>query len=321
MFGFRPDGRRVKSEDPILSFTPYLMPQRVDAQVHSVQRIDSDILTRYIRDQRAKGHVLTYLDLIIASYIRTISQHPDLNRFIMNKQVFARNEICVAMTMLKNFEDSDKIQETTVKLSFSPYTTVYEVHDILQAAVDENRKPDVANDTDKLASFLLRVPGLPTLIANLARLLDRYGLLPRVLIDLLPFHTSIFFTSMASLGMPYVNHHIYNFGTTSVFLAMGKTERTYVPKADGTFTQKRVIPLGVVSDERITSGAEYARAFGFWRDMLASPEKLEVAPETIKEDFPPEKMPGYRARQRKARRAARKAERQEAGQVRVGQSG
>ena len=33
MFGYRPDGRRVSSIDPIVRITPYLMPMRCDAQV------------------------------------------------------------------------------------------------------------------------------------------------------------------------------------------------------------------------------------------------------------------------------------------------
>lgn len=306
MFGFRPDGRRVVQDDAILAFAPYLMPQRIDAQVHSVQRIDSDILTRYIRDKRAEGHIISYMDLALAAYVRVVSQHPDMNRFIMNKQLYARNTITISMAMLKTFEDSDEIQETTLKLHFSPYDTLYDVHDRLQKAVEDNRKPEVANNTDKVARFLLLVPGVPTLIANLARVLDRYGLLPRAVIEVSPFHTSIFFTSMASLGMPYVNHHIYNFGNTGVFLAMGKTERMPVAGPDGKITQKRIIPFGVVNDERITSGAEFARAFGFWRDLLANPSLLETKPETVKEDFPPEKMPGYRRNQRRVKRQQRK---------------
>lgn len=312
MFGFRPDGRRVDQEDAILAFAPYLMPTRVDAQVHSVQRVDCDIITRYIRDQRAQGHILSYIDLIVAAYVRVVSQHPDLNRFIMNKQLYARNDIIVSMTMLKTFEDSDKIQETTVKLHFSPYDTVYDVHDKLQNAIDDNRKPEVANNTDKVARFLLAVPGLPTTVALLARLLDRYGILPNAVVEVSPFHTGLFFTSMASLGMPYVNHHIYNFGNTSIFLVMGKTERSVVFGPDGKPTVKRIIPLGVVSDERITSGAEYGRAFGYWRDLLANPTVLETPPETVKLDFPPEKMPGYRRKQRALRRKQKKAQAQQA---------
>ncbi|MDL2318938.1 2-oxo acid dehydrogenase subunit E2 [Eubacteriales bacterium OttesenSCG-928-A19] len=307
MFGFRPDGRRVNQEDAILEFVPFVMPQRVDAQVASVQRIDGDILTRYIRDQRAKGHVLSYMDLIIAAYVRVVSQHPDLNRFISNKRLYARNEVTVSMALLKNFEDAEKIQESTVKLHFTLQDTVYDVHDNIQRVIEENRKPEVANNVDKFIRVLLNIPGLPLTIISLARLLDRYGILPRAIVELSPFHTSLFFVNMASLGMPYVNHHIYNFGTTSIFLSMGKMERTPVPGPNGTIAYRRIIPMGVMSDERITSGAEYGRAFGYWRDLLANPSLLETPPETIREDFPPEKMPGYRRVQRVKRREAKRA--------------
>lgn len=310
MFGFRPDGRRVKLDDAILRLTPYLMPQRVDAQVHSVQRVDCDIMTRYIRDQRAKGHILSYIDLILAAYVRVASQNPEINRFVANKQLYARNTICVSMALLKTFDDDEKIQEATVKLHFSPYSTVYDVHHVIQQAIEENRKPEVANNTDKFARLLLMVPGFPTLVVAIARILDRYGVLPAWITEVSPFHTGLFFTSMASLGMPYVNHHIYNFGTTSIFLSMGKVERTPFPGPDGTVMFKRITPMGVVSDERITSGAGFARAFSLWRDLLANPSLLETPPETIQQDYPPEKMPGYRRKMRAERRKEKRERRQ-----------
>lgn len=299
MFGRRPDGRRVLQDDPILGFAPYLMPTRVDAQVHSVQRVDCDALTSYIREQRDKGNALSYMDLIIAAYVRVISQHPDMNRYIHNKRLYARNTICVSLALLKTFEDSNQIRETTIKLHFEPTATVYEVHDILHKAIEDNRKPEISNSTDKLARFVLEVPGLPTCIVGIARVLDRYGLMPRFLVNLSPFHTSMFLTNMMSLGMPHVNHHVYNFGNTSLFLAMGRTERTPVPGPGGTVTFKRILPIGVVSDERITSGAEFAKAFTFWRDLLAKPALLEMPPEEVKCDFPPEKMPSVIGRRQR----------------------
>lgn len=39
--------------------------------------------------------------------------------------------------------------------------------------------------------------------------------------DALPFHTSLFVTNMASIGMTRVYHHIYNFGDTTMFLSLG----------------------------------------------------------------------------------------------------
>ena len=291
MFGRRPDGRRVAQKDAILAFAPYLMPQRVDAQVHSVQRINCGILTNYIRAQRDKGYTLSYMDLVIAAYVRTVSQNPEMNRFIHNKQLFARNTICVSLAILKTFESADDIMESTIKLHFKPTDTVYDVHDILQRTIDENRKPETANNADKIARFILAIPGAPVFIVAIARLLDRYGLMPRFMVNASPFHTGLFLTNMMSLGMPYVNHHIYNVGNTSVFMSMGKAERVAAPGPGGTVKLERVLPLGVVSDERITSGASYARAFGCWRDLLANPAALETPPETVLYDFPPKDAP------------------------------
>ena len=304
MFGRRPDGRRVVQKDAILAFAPFLMPQRVDAQVHSVQRVNCDILTNYIRKQRDMGHSISYTDLVIAAYVRTISQCPELNRFIHNKRLYARNSISVSMVILKTFEDSDAIQETTLKMYFKHTDTLYDVHDTLQRAIEENRKPDVANDADKVARVLLEFPGMPTFIAGLARVLDRYGLMPRFLVNVSPFHTGLFVTSMMSLGLPYVNHHIYNFGNTSIFMSIGKVERVAAPGSGGTVKMERMLPLGVVSDERITSGAAYARGFSTWRDLLAAPERLEAPPESVRYDFPPEAFERGRGKREKVQAGA-----------------
>ncbi len=299
MFGFRPDGRRIAQDDPILAFAPYLMPQRVDAQVHISLRIDCDVLTNYIRVQREKGYELSFMDLVAAGYVRSVSQNPELNRYISNKQLYARNAVTISFALLKTFEDSDEIKETTAKIHFDPNDTIYDVHEKLRNAIETNRKPENKNNTDKVASILMRVPGLPTTVVFLARILDRYGLMPRFLVNASPFHTGLFLTNMASLGLPHVNHHVYNFGNTSIFLAIGRTERVPTPGPNGTTIYKRMMPLGVVTDERVTSGAEFGRAFSLWRDLLADPSLLETPPETVKFDFPPEKMPGQRHKTRK----------------------
>ena len=115
----------------------------------------------------------------------------------------------------------------------------------------------------------------------LARVLDRYGLLPGWLYDLSPFHCSMFITNLASIGLPGMYHHLYNFGNTSVFLAMGKFEKQYINTKDG-ITAKTVIPLGVNTDERICGGASYAMACGCFMKYINNPKLLEERPKTIR---------------------------------------
>ena len=99
-------------------------------------------------------------------------------------------------------------------------------------------------------------------------------LLPRSIIELSPFHTSLFVTNLASINTPYIFHHCYEFGTTSVFICMGRP--VHDPAApEGV--RKKVMPLSVVMDERIATGIEYSRFFAELFRNLRRPEVLEEA--------------------------------------------
>ena len=185
MFGFRPDGRRVSSTDPIVGITPYLMPMRCDAQVFLQHRVDYELLTRYIAAQAAKGEKITFMQIITAAFVRTVSQHPEINRFILNKQFFARNMCAVSFTMLKNPQNAE-MGETAVKVKYDLTDTIYDVRDRMEKVINANRGEDKKNFADKLAKAVLVVPGLATGIVALVRLLDRYGLCPGALLDDLP---------------------------------------------------------------------------------------------------------------------------------------
>ncbi len=89
---------------------------------------------------------------------------------------------------------------------------------------------------------------------------------PKFLIDASPFHTGMFFSNNASVGLPPVYHHIYNFGTTSLFVVIGNIERELVLDNDGQVVRKRMLPMGVTADERVCAGIGYNR---FLQDLPA----------------------------------------------------
>ena len=284
MFGRRPDGRRVKGIDPVMQITPYVMPMRCDAQVFLKHRVDMERLSRYIRRQRAeKGEQLTYMQIILAAYVRAISANPEINRFIMNKQLFARNNCSAAFTILRDPSDADK-GEAVVKIKFDLSDTLYDVRDRMNAAVAANRGENAGSRlVDKLLGFLFAVPGLATVVVGLVKLLDRYGLAPGVLMEELPFYVGMYITNTASIGLHDVNHHLYNWGNVGLFFGMGTTEKVAVEE-DGEIRMKRFLPIGITADERVCSGAHYARFFNDMRNYLEHPELLETAPEKMRFD-------------------------------------
>jgi len=283
MFGIRPDGRRVKGTDPVMKITPYLMPERCDAQVFLKYQADLEILSRYIRAQkREKNEKISYMQIIVAAYVRAISRNPEANRFIMNKQLFARNNCSVAFTILKNPANADE-GEAVVKIKFDLTDTIYDVRDRMAAGVQANRVDQPGGFAEKLLNVLFAVPGLATVVVGLVRFLDRYGLAPGILMEELPFYVGMYITNTASIGLSDVNHHIYNWGNVGLFFGMGAPQRIAVVE-NGETRMKRYLPIGITADERVCSGAHYARIFSDIKKYLEHPELLEQPPEKIRFD-------------------------------------
>ena len=197
MFGRRPDGVRVKGSDPIVRITPQIMPMRCDAQVFLEHKIDYELLARYIAKKASEGEKVTFMQIVVAAYVRGVSQHPEINRFIKNKQYFARNNLSVAYTVLKESQNHDS-PETTVRVLFDPSDTLFDVRDRMNSEVEKSRGVENKNFVDKLVGILFAVPGLPSLVVALVRLLDRYGIAPGALITELPFYSSMFITTLQS---------------------------------------------------------------------------------------------------------------------------
>ena len=285
MFGRRPDGRRVKNIDPFIRITPYLMPMRCDAQVQLKHRVDMELLSRYIRKQRMeKGVTLSYMGIIIAAYVRAVSDNPLVNRFIMNRQIYARNNCSCAFTLLRDPGDADK-GENVVKIKFDLTDTVFDVQDRIDQAIAANRGTGEESNgfAAKLLNFVFAVPGLASLVVGLVRFLDRFGLAPAVLMDELPFYVGMYITNTASIGLHDVNHHIYNWGNVGLFFGMGLPEHVAVVE-DGETRMKRYLPVGITADERVCSGAHYARFFNSMRLSLEHPESLETPPAEVRFD-------------------------------------
>lgn len=266
----RPDGKRVKATSPMYQIVPYIMPKRFDAQNFVNIQIDEDIIRDYLREKRSAGLRMDHMTVLIAAYLRTCAKYPILNRFIMNRRIYQRNHFCVCFVMLKEAPDGNR-GETIVKVYLDFQDDIMEVHRKIQEAVRVNSEVKYNNNMDRFISFMLSLPGLARLIVGTARLLDQYGLLPRKIIDLSPFHTSLFVTNLASINTDYIYHHLYEFGTTSVFIAMGKIIRDYRNNRD----DQRVMPLGIVMDERIADGYDYSRMMVEMRKYLKNPRLLE----------------------------------------------
>lgn len=273
MFGYRSDGKKLKDIPPFFKIIPQIMKTRSDSQVYYTYDMPIKEMDKYI-DKKAEENVkISYMDIIYSALVRLMAERPSLNRFVMNGRTYARNEILISLAIKKNLTDEG--EETTIKLPFVGNENIFEIKEKLSNAINENKNIEIDNETDMLATALSIIPNFLLKFAiNIIIFLDKHGMLPKAIIKASPFHTSAFLTNVASLGIDAVYHHLYDFGTTGIFLAMGKKKKSYIYD-DDTFKEEKCISLAFVCDERICDGYYFANSVKLFNKYLKKPELLE----------------------------------------------
>lgn len=284
--GDRTDGRKIKTLSPIIKMMPYIMSRRSDASNTYADSFDITAVDQYCRQKVKEGYShFGFLHVILAAYIRTVSQRPGINRFISGQKLYSRdNEIVVVMTIKRNM--TLDAEETCIKVKFSPTDTVDEVYEKFNSVVMANNKEGETNSFDKLNKALLFIPGLLLRwTVKLLNFLDYFGILPKKILELSPFHGSMIITSMGSLGIKPIYHHIYDFGNLPIFISYGMKRSAISLDKEGNVTKKKYIDIKVVTDERICDGYYYASAFKLIKRYIENPSVLENPPEQVIPDI------------------------------------
>lgn len=279
MFGLRNDGRNVSKQlDPMVLFTPLIMPTRCESMNMLTYPVEYDPMAVYIRKcTKAGRNNVSFMTILAAAYARTVYHHPSMNYFVMGNKIYEHNKLTISLVVLKDTYDGSP-QEALAKITLDPKDTIFEVAEKMEKEISEAKKASEKNATANFAGTLLRIPVLPSLVVLLARIMDRLGIMPRIINKISPFHCSLFITNMMSIGLPKLYHHLYNFGTCSVFVSIGKPERHTVT-VGGNASRKLMLPMGIVTDERVCGGAGYAQGAHTLLNYLNNPELLELTVE------------------------------------------
>lgn len=283
MFNKRPDGRRLRNIEPLQLITSYLMKKRYDAMNMYEDTFPCEVWDTYIKEKEAEGIKLGYMHILIAGVVRMLALKPRLNRFVMNGKVYARPKIWVSFVVHPELhEDSEG---TTIKLCFEGTENILEIAEKINVAIEkETIKREGENGTDKLARILTAIPSpILKIVVNTLMWMDRHNMLPKAIIELSPFHTSFFVTNLKSLGINFVHHHTYEFGTTGLFFAMGKEKIIPVVKK-GEHVSEKHMPFSLVSDERFCDGLYFAMALRELRKIMRNPAVLESKLEQVVQD-------------------------------------
>ena len=268
----RSDGKRIKYEDILVKMTPHFMKTRNDAVNQIMHPVRVEDMDAWIREKSEKeGIVFNYMHIVMATIVRLLATRQRLNRFVVRGAVYQRNCISISLTVKRSLRDEGA--ESTIKVPFTGEETIYEVKEKIDKAIKESIDED--NKTQKTIKKLAVLPNwLLRFAIGTIKWLDNRNMLPKSLINASPFHTSVYVTYLKSIRCDAVLHHIYNFGTTGIFVAIGKEK--FAPVADfEELKVGKIMNLGITMDERFCDGFYFAKSLRIWNDMFHNLSELE----------------------------------------------
>lgn len=283
-FGDRKEGRLLRSLPAFVKFVPFIMPTRNDACNQYEESFEVSDVDRRLRKLRVDGYKgIGILHFIIAAYIRGVSMLPGMNRFIVGRRIYARDNIEVVMTVKRSL--AIDATETTIKVVFEPTDTIFDVYRKMSEKIDEIKTVEGNNNTEDVAEAMCKAPRFLLRFAlTILRIMDYFGWLPQSLLDASPFHGSMIITDLGSLRIGPIYHHIYNFGTLPVFISFGAKRHAYELDRHGNMVDRKYVDCKFVMDERTVDGHYYAQFLQAFRYICQHPEIVETPPSKVVED-------------------------------------
>jgi hypothetical protein len=274
----RPDGELVRDLSPVRHLIPYLMKGRNESLVYYEQILD---LTRTLPFVRAWNEThdqkLTVFHLLVAACGKALHARPGLNRFVSGGRIYQRRGAFVSFAAKARFDDDAPLK--TVKLpvmAAEPLPeTVRRIHDSVSGA-----RGTTERSVDKEVRLVVKLPGFVLRVAvTLLRFLDRINLLPGFATRDDPMYASLFLANLGSVGIDRAWHHLYEYGTVSLFGVLGEIKKMLAPDEHGGVVTRDAVRVRFAFDERINDGFYCAASLDLVRAYVEDPELFERQPE------------------------------------------
>jgi hypothetical protein len=249
-----------------------MMKRRCDSMVFQTVTIDVTNILSFIKEHKTpEGKNYRMFEVVVGALLRLLAERPGLNRFIAGKRYWQRDELSINFVVKETM--SDDAPEHSTPLYFKPEMSFDEMAAIIEKTIVEGQTAHSEGFTDKVISFFLHFPTwFISMVVGLAGWMDRHGIAPKALRDADGLHTSVFVSNMGSIGLDGTSphHHLYEWGTTSIFMTMGMLKRKKMQ--DGSW--RAYMEFGFTVDERITDGWYFTQSLRLFEKYLQSPELL-----------------------------------------------
>lgn len=275
----RREGRLLRTLPAAVRIVPYIRRHRSESCAVLSDSVEVTGIEDWLREKQNEGWAgLSFLHLLIAAYVRTVSMRPGLNRFVADRRLYSRFDIEVVMLVKRGASVS--ATETSVKVAFAPTDTVFDVYRRLSEAVDEVKADVAVSEAERVAASLSRIPRflLPPVMGVL-RWLDRTDRLPQSWLAASPYHGSLRICDQGSLGILPLEQPLADFGTVSCALSFGAKRRI----SEGA-AERRYVDYKLSFDRRVADDYYFSGAVKCLKYFLKNPKLLELPPENVEED-------------------------------------
>lgn len=277
--GDRRDGTLIRDLDGLHFIMNIIYGKRTDNEAYISQNIDLTAMNEYLKTLNVEGidFKYTFFHIIVAAILKTIYLRPKMNRFIVNENMYQRNDVSAAFMVKKIF--SDEGGEGLAWLVAHGDDNLESVHNRIKEIVTKERKhtDSSANGTEVAMDFFAqKLPRfLSKFVVHILMWLDKHGWVPQSIISDDPNQASCLISNLGSIKIRSGYHHLSNWGTTSVFCIVGEKEWRPVWHQDGSKEMHEFLDLGLTVDERLADGYYYSKSIKLLKYLCEHPQELE----------------------------------------------
>ena len=284
----RPDGTYVRDLPPLRRVVPHVMRTRTESIVYFQQRIEVDGLLAWLdatNADRPRGERVTLFHVFLTSIARTMRLRPETNRFVAGRRTYQREDVSISFVVKQGM--SDEAEESEARIVLTGTESVDDVRRLVDDVVHRERAAVERGGDDRLVDFFSSWPR-PVLagVAGGIRWLDYHNFLPRALVEAIPLYTSVYVVHAGSIGIDPPFHHLYEMGTASAFVSIGKVAPQPVVDASGAVVARTCVDVVYTLDERAADGFYFAKTAEVIRRMVEEPDLLADPSITVEQVVP-----------------------------------
>ena len=271
----RRDGTRVKNVDGMHVLMPYLKPKRCDSDVFINYKLDVTELIKYTEKKKKENpdKRLTYFHVFVTAFGKIIYNRPLLNRFIVNKQYYDRNNVSISFVAKTEFEDNSQEFMSTIEIDKDD--NLDSVSEKLTTKVNKVRS-NSNNSTDKAVEIVGKLPKfIRDFVMWILIWLDKHDKLPKSMCEDNIYYSSVLVSNLGSIDCGSIYHNLTDFGTNSVLVTIGKITKEQVVNKDGKIEIRDMCEFGINLDERIADGFYFVKSIKLLEKIFNNPELLE----------------------------------------------